>query len=125
MFKLILLAAVLALLPSSATALQTADKADNAPTAAELQALIEAGWPSFARRIRQQDRLTETPSVLAGLPQALCRRELPETYECVSLVEYQLPNGTQRTSLLRHEVSRDRQGRLSDAIIVRETPAPR
>lgn len=116
---------VLLLLASPVAASKIAEEAGGAPTAAELQTLMQGSWPSFARRIHQQDRLTETPSRLTGLPQALCRREIPGTYECVSLVEYQLPSGSHRSSLLRHHVGRYAQGQLSDDILIRETPAPR
>jgi hypothetical protein len=125
MLKLTLAAALLSLLPSSASASQPADEALGAPTAAELQQLVQGDWPSFARRIHQQDRVTEAPGSLTSLPQALCRTEIPGTYECVSLVEYRLSGGTQRSSLLRHHVSRDSRGRLLDSILIRETRAPR
>jgi hypothetical protein len=87
--------------------------------------LIKGSWRSFARRIHYQDKLVEIPSHFTGLSHALCRKEIPGTYECVSLVEYQLPGGAQRTSLLRHHVGRYAQGHLSDDILIKETPAPR
>lgn len=119
------IAIALSLFSSAATAPKAVEEARTAPTAAELQELVEGGWPSFASRIRRQDGLAETPGSLIAVSQALCRVEMPETYECVSLVEYQLSNGAQRSSLLRHHVRRGNQGRLSDAILIRETPAPR
>jgi len=116
---------VLSLLASPVAASKAAEEVGPVPTRAELQALIKGSWPSFARRIQQQDRLVDTPRLLTSVPQALCRREIPGTYECVSLVEYQLPGGARRSSLLRHHVGRYREGQLSDDILIRETPAPR
>ncbi|HYF22488.1 MAG TPA: hypothetical protein VD929_03735 [Caulobacteraceae bacterium] len=112
-------------LASSPQASGAAEFDSGAPAAGELQALIERDWTGYARRIREQDGLSGPPDRLAGLPQALCRRVLPRTYECVSLVRYDLAGGARGSSLLRHHVSRDAHGRLSDAILVRETPAPR
>ncbi len=117
--------AVLSLLPTGPAATQTTHEAGGVPTAAELRGLIQGSWPSFALRIQQQDGLIEAPARLTSLPNALCRSEIPGTYECVSLVEYQLSSGTQRSSLLRHHVGRYDNGQLADAILIRETPAPR
>jgi hypothetical protein len=126
MSKLTLTAAVLSLLSSHAMASQTAEHASSAPTAAELQEVIRASWPSFSRVIHQQDRLIEAPRRLASLPEALCRPEkLADTYECAFLVEYQLSNGTQRSTLLKNHFARDAEGRLRDVIVSRETPTPR
>jgi hypothetical protein len=119
------LVVVLSLLATPAVASRTAEEPGTAPAPAELQRLIEGSWPSFARRIQHQDKLVETPSHLTRFAQALCRREMAGSYECVSLVEYQLPSGAQRSSLLRHHVGRYANGRLSDDILIRETPRPR
>lgn len=113
---------------SLAVALPTQSQAqliDDAPLSAELEVLIRSSWPWFASLIRRQDGLSVAPSQFKGLPQALCRSEMKGTYECVSLVEYELPTGIKRSSLLRHHVNRDDQGRLSDAIVIREMPASR
>ena len=124
MSKLTLIAALLSLLPSSVAATATAEQPARAPTAAELQVLIQDSWPSFSHLIRQQERLMEAPTRLTSLPQALCRCEMAETYECACLVEYQLTNGRLRSALLRHHVGRDAQGRLLAVIFIRETPTP-
>jgi hypothetical protein len=124
MSKFALIAAMLLLGPSSGGAAVPSGEGGT-PTAAELQAFIEQSWPDFARRVRHQNRLIETPGRLTSLPRTLCRTELADTYECVSLVEYELPGGIRRSSFLRHDIVRDSRGRLGDAIIVRETPRPR
>jgi len=98
---------------------------EGAPSSTELEVLIRGSWPSFAALIRRQDGLIVAPSQFRDLPQALCRGEMKGTYECVSLVEYELPTGIKSSSLLRHYVGRDDQGRLSDVIVVREMPASR
>jgi hypothetical protein len=113
--------AVLSLVAAIAAPSQ-AQAGDNAPTSAELQELIGSSWTNFAALIRRQDGLNVIPSRFTGLRQALCRSEQEGTYECVSLVEYELPTGIRRSSLLRHNVGRDAQGRLSDVIIIREMP---
>lgn len=120
-----LAAAVWALLFVFGAAPATGQEAGKPPSVAELKQLLQRDWPSFARRIREQDKLAEAPIHLTSLPDALCRNELPDTYECVSLVEYQLPSGAQRGSLLRHHVRRDVKGEVLDAILIRETPATR
>ena len=114
---------------SLAVALPTQTQAqhiDEAPSSAELQVLVRNSWPSFAALIRRQDGMSVAPSHFKGLPQSLCRRsEMKGTYECVSLVEYELSTGIKRSSLLRHHVDRDDMGRLSDVIVIREMPASR
>lgn len=125
MSKFPVIAAVLLLLPSSAFALETPGLRLVDPTAAELQAFIQQAWPDIRRRVRHQDRLTQTPSHLTSLPQTICRLEMPRTYECVSLVEFEFPGGTRGSAFLRHHVAQDSDGRLGDAIMIRETPRPR
>jgi hypothetical protein len=99
---------------------------EDVPSPAELQVLVRGSWPSFAALIRRQDGLSVTPNQFKGLSQALCRRsEMKGAYECVSLVEYELPTGIKRSSLLRHNVDRDDKGRLSDVIVIREMPPSR
>lgn len=114
---------------SLAVALPTQSQAqlmDAAPSSAELEVLVRGSWPSFASLIRRQDGLSVAPSQFKGLPQALCRMsEMKGAYECVSLVEYELPTGIKRSSLLRHHVDRDDKGRLSDVIVIREMPPSR
>lgn len=105
MSRTVLLCAMLVLLPSSASAV-----VGSPPTVSELKRLVEDNWPSFSRIIQKQDRLNDVPDQLIDLPQTLCRIEQPATYECVSLVDYRLANGNQRSSLLRHNVSRNAQG---------------
>lgn len=113
---------------SLAVALPTQSQAqhmEGAPSSAELEVLIRGSWPSFASLIRLQDGLSVAPSKFKSLPQALCRSEMKGTYECVSFIEYELPTGIKRSSLLRHHVNRDDKGRLSDVIFIREMPASR
>lgn len=110
---------------SNSAALQAEAEIDNSPTEAELLELVDQWWPSFSRRLQLQDRLTESPSRLTGLPKAICRKVIPRTYECVSFVEYEYSSGTHGNALMRHSVSRDTNGKLFDAIIVVETPAPK
>ena len=95
---------------------------DPTPTPGELKALVGASWPSFAAMIRQQEGLNVTPIELIDLPEALCRRDVSETYECVSLVEYALPSGVEQSSLLRLQVIRDNGGPLYQVIVIRELP---
>lgn len=120
-----LFAGALLFLASGSPALHAEAEIDNSPDEAELLKLVDQWWPSFSRRLQLQDRLTETPSRLAGLPQAICRKVIPRTFECVSLIEYEYSNGKHANALLRHSVSRDAEGTLLDAIVVVETPAPK
>lgn len=116
--------AVVALLffPSPLMASEEVTRAGEVPTPMELQALVRTSWDSFSRVIYSQDRLVDPPTRLIGLPQALCRKDIAETYECASLVEYELSNGIRRSALLRHNVERNEQGKLVDVIVFRETP---
>jgi hypothetical protein len=120
-----LLAAIVALLATSAMAAGTREQADSVPTPFELKEVIRRSWPSFSRLILQQDRLIDAPRQLTSLPQALCRREnLAGIYECAFLVEYRLSSGSQRSIILKSHFARDAQGRLGDVIFIRETPTP-
>ncbi len=124
MFKSAMTVVGLSLLSSSLFASEVAKRTGGAPKPMELQALVQSAWSGFSRVLYVQDRLVDPPTRLVRLPQALCRVVLAQTYECVSLVEYELANGTQRSAFLRHSVQRDDQGKLLDVIVVRETPTP-
>jgi hypothetical protein len=97
-----------------------AEPVPDPPSESELELIVRHHWSHYAVSIRRQDGLNFTPSVFRSLPQAICRNVWAEHFECVSLIEYDLPSGIKRSSLVRQQVRRDDQGRLAETIVIRE-----
>jgi hypothetical protein len=55
---------------------------------------------------------------MISVPHILCSRGYDGLFfKCVTLIVYEMPNGRSRSSLVRHEVERDVEGRLQTAIV--------
>lgn len=126
-FRLIL-SILLAWLLSGAPAWAQANRALQfraGPTVAEIETFVRSEWPYFSNRIRTEDALAVEPKRMVSMPHTLCALGYDgRFFECATLVVYQSPSGRPRSSLVRHDVERDDDGRLHTAIVISERPIP-
>jgi hypothetical protein len=89
-----------------------------APTVSEIESFVRREWRYFSNRIRTDDALALEPKRMISVPHILCSRGYDRLFfKCATLIVYEMPNGRSRSSLVRHEVERDVEGRLQTAIV--------
>ena len=95
-------------------------------TSVEMEAFVRSAWPYFSSLIRTHDALEIEPKRVISVPHILCALGYDgRFFECATLVIYELSGGQSRSSLVRHDVERDSEGRLNTAIVIRERPLPK